>query len=326
MMSKDESSFKTRQSSKIACTYCNRMNKIKNDSKNHNCKHCLLPINSSPHKKWQVLDPDSYIHPLDNQALNALQKIPGIQTILKKFLEMTHESYSKVFFNANSVKVTENQYADLNAKLDIVCHTLSVPKPDLYVTVASPFGGLGFNAFTGGVEKPFIVIYASMLERLNDMEILSVLAHEVGHIHCQHVLYKVAADILIGFSSFALAKTGLGSILGMLGLPIQLALITWSQKSELSCDRAALLVTQDERVVMNTLMKMAGGTDSSKVSLDEFILQAKEFDSSYEDNFLDKVWTLMIASGMSHPFPVWRVSEILKWVEDESSGYHSLLN
>ena len=48
------------------------------------------------------------------------------------------------------------------------------------------------NAFTGGVDKAVIVLHTGLLERLNDEEQLAVIAHEVGHIHAEHVLYLTA--------------------------------------------------------------------------------------------------------------------------------------
>jgi Zn-dependent protease with chaperone function len=124
----------------------------------------------------------------------------------------------------------------------------------------------------------------------------------------------------------ALGSTPVGAILKSISLPIRIALLMWMHKSELSCDRTALLVVQDERVVMSALTKLAGGNLNGELSLDAFIAQAREFDKAYDENFLDKFWTLILAAQSSHPFPVWRISEILKWSEDDSArGYQQLL-
>ncbi|MBK7993310.1 MAG: M48 family metallopeptidase [Blastocatellia bacterium] len=314
---------------RVRCRFCERLNKVKTPSTTTSasirCGRCRLPLSSDPHKKWTNLDPHSYIHPLDSQALSALQKLPGIDTILKKALEIFHESSARVMFTANSVRVNERQCPDLDAKLDVVCSTLGIEKPELYIAVTGPGGGLGFNAFTGGVEKPFIVIYSSLLERLDDMEVLAVLAHEAGHIHSQHLLYKVAADLLFFLSDVILRGSPFAAIADLLSLPIRIALLTWRHKAELSCDRAALLVTQNERVVASTMMKLAGGTLASRLDLDEFIAQARDFDKRAAEDFLHKFWTTIIAGTMSHPFPVWRVSEIIEWAEKEE-GYRRLIN
>jgi Zn-dependent protease with chaperone function len=97
---------------------------------------------------------------------------------------------------------------------------------------------------------------------------------------------------------------------------ISSALLAWARRAELSCDRAALLVTQDAHVIGRTMMKLAGGTMASKIDYEKFLDQAREFQKNYDENKLDKFWADILNAGLSHPFPIWRVSEILKWVED----------
>src|ERR1051326_4973143 len=100
---------------RMRCRFCGRLNKIKirpAGSASIRCGRCRLPLSDDAHKKWTTLDPHSYIHPLDSQALSALKKIPGIDTILKKLLEIIHESSSRVMFTANSVRVNERQCPD----------------------------------------------------------------------------------------------------------------------------------------------------------------------------------------------------------------------
>ena len=55
-----------------------------------------------------------------------------------------------------------------------------------------------------------------------------------------------------------------------------------------------------------------------------FLVQARDFQKNYDDKALDRFWADIITSGLSHPFPVWRTSEILKWVESEQ--YQRLMN
>jgi Zn-dependent protease with chaperone function len=98
------------------------------------------------------------------------------------------------------------------------------------------------------------------------------------------------------------------------------ALLAWARRAELSCDRAALLVTQDADVIGRTMMKLAGGTFASRVDYDQFLVQARDFQKNYDEKALDRFWADIITSGLSHPFPVWRVSEILKWMESGEYG------
>lgn len=316
-------------SSTFRCTYCGQKNQIADGRpvESARCGRCRLPLTTTPHRKFAELDPHAYIHELDSQALAALKSIPGIDTVLKKLIELTGESYLRVMANANTVKVGPDQYPDLDAKLDVVCCTLGVPKPDLYVTVSDPiFGtGIGFNAMTTGVEKPFIIGYSTLLERLDDREILAVLAHEVGHIHAEHMLYTTAARLLAAVTEFLLASNPLTATFGtIVNMTIRVALINWYQKAELSCDRAALLVTQDKSVIVSAMLKLAGGLMAGRtVNYEAFVAQAREFDKKYEERMVDKFWTIIAASGRTHPFPVWRVAEILKWVD--SGEYDRLM-
>lgn len=309
------------------CAYCQKLNTHweENEHTESHCRRCRLPLATRTHKKWQSVEPDAYIHPLDRQALQALRSIPGVDTILKKLIGFTSERMYRILFMANSVKVGPDQYAHLDEKLRVVCDTLGMKKPDLYVSV-SQFGGLEINAFTTGTEAPFIVLYAGLVERLSDIELLAVLAHEMGHIHCQHLLYKAAANTLIYLLASTLGRTPAGAILNTISLPVKIALIMWSHKAELSCDRTAMLVVQDREVVMNALIKISGGVLNNELNLDAYLEQAREFDRHYEEGFLDKMWTLLAAAQSSHPFPVWRISEVLKWSEDDSrKGYPAIL-
>jgi Zn-dependent protease with chaperone function len=180
------------------------------------------------------------------------------------------------------------------------------------------------NAFTGGVEKPIIVIHSSLVERLNEEETLAVIAHEVGHIHAEHVLYLTAAQLILALAQIPLASLPVaGLVKEILSATMRGALLAWMRRAELSCDRAALLVCQDPHVIGRTMMKLAGGTFASKINYDLFLEQAREFQKNYDEKWLDKFWADVISSGMTHPFPIWRVSEILQWVE--SGQYAELM-
>src|SRR5918997_1086339 len=290
----------------IRCRYCGQRNKARAEGGQAKCGRCRLPLSDEPHKKFADLNKHDYIHPADSRALAALRAIPGIDSALKKLLAVTGESAIRVIFTAGAVKVTPRQCPDLHAKLQIACTTLGVDMPELFVQ-QNPI----VNAFTGGVERPVIVLHSSLIERLTDEEVLAVVAHEVGHIHAEHVLYLTAARLLELLANAALAATAIAKIaMELLSMTMRSALLAWARRAELSCDRAALLVTQDQHVFGRTMMKLCGGTFASKVDYDEFLAQARDFQKNYDEKALDRFWADIISSGMSHPFPVWRVSEI----------------
>src|SRR6266404_7102848 len=304
----------------IRCRYCGQRNQVRTDGGEARCGRCRLPLSDVPHKKFADLDKDQYIHPDDRRALAALRAIPGIDSALKKLLAVTGESAIRVIFTASAVKVTPQQCPDLYAKLQIACTTLGVDMPELFVQ-QNPI----VNAFTGGVERPVIVLHSALIERLNDEEILAVVAHEVGHIHAEHVLYLTAARLIEALANAALAAAPIAAIVTqLLSGTMRAALLAWARRAELSCDRAALLVTQDQHVIGRTMMKLCGGTFASKMDYEQFLVQARDFQENYDQKALDRFWADIVSSGMTHPFPVWRVSEILKWVD--TGDYQKVLD
>jgi len=307
----------------VRCRYCGQKNAVKEDYKNNqaNCGKCKLPLSNEPHKKFADLNKHDYIHPADSKALAALRAIPGIDTALKQLLKVTGESAMRVQFMASAVKITPTQCPDLYAKLQVACTTLGVDMPDFFIQ-QNPL----VNAFTGGVDKSVIVLWTGLVERLNDEEMLAVIAHEVGHIHAEHVLYLTAARLIEALmnASVAALVPGADIIKFIVSTGISSALLAWARRAELSCDRAALLVTQDPHVIGRTMMKLAGGTFASRIDYDQFLEQAREFQKNYDAKGLDRFWADLLNAGLTHPFPIWRVAEILKWVDD--GQYQALMN
>src|SRR5919199_1530487 len=209
----------------VRCRYCGQLNQTRAEGGAARCGRCRLPLSDKPHKKFAELDKHEYVHPADSRALAALRTIPGIDTALKKLLAVTGESAIRVIFTASAVKVTPQQCPDLHAKLQVACTTLGVDMPELFVQ-QSPI----VNAFTGGVERPVIVLHSSLIERLTDEEVLAVVAHEVGHIHAEHVLYLTAARLLELLANAALAATAMAKIaLELLSMTMRSALLAWAR-------------------------------------------------------------------------------------------------
>lgn len=313
-MPKKESTGAIAERYSVRCRYCGQKNSVKEDYKNGqaNCGKCKLPLSNAPHKKFADLNKHDYVHPADSKALAALRAIPGIDTALRKFLSVTLESAMRINFMASAVKITPQQYPDLHAKLQVACTTLGVEMPDFFLQ-QNPL----VNAFTFGSERHVIVLFSGLIERLTDEEILAVVAHEVGHIHAEHVLYLTAARIFE-----LLMQAGMSAIPGgeiakfILNTTISTALLAWARRAELSCDRAALLVVQDPHVVGKVMMKLAGGTFASKMDYEQFLEQGREFQKHCDENQLDNFWANVINAGQTHPFPIWRVAEIIKWAEE----------
>jgi Zn-dependent protease with chaperone function len=263
-------------------------------------------------KKLPGISPSSWEHPADKAALGVLRRTGGLEEIVKMLVGGTTERAIRLLHVSSAVKVTDNQFSRVKHILDRVIDILDWPSAPAVFVSNNPF----FNAGVYGVREPFIVVNSSVLRSVSDDELYCVVAHEVGHIMSGHAVYKTALWMLLKFSVSALP------IASLLVRPLIMALREWDRKSELSADRAALLALQSERENYDVLMKMAGGEDLSQMNINDFFLQAFEYDS--QKTLLDSVYKLLNTVGESRPFPVVRLQELRSWAA--SGQYQSILD
>jgi Zn-dependent protease with chaperone function len=164
-----------------------------------------------------------------------------------------------------------------------------------------------WNAVTVGSKAPMIVLGSNLLEQLSAGEQRTIVAHEMGHILSDHVLYITALNILLSATAGSLP---------LLGLPfraVRAVLLEWRRAAELSCDRAATLAVRDPRIVCRTLMVLASGLPADRLDLDAFMAQAMEYEN-WEDSH-DRIRRFFNEINATHTYAVRRVSEVMRWVQ-----------
>jgi Zn-dependent protease with chaperone function len=250
----------------------------------------------------------AFQHPLDRQATEHLKKIKGFDWLVGKFIEYGFERIDYVIHIGGGIRVGPKQMSKHYEMLLECCNILDVPEPELYVMEGE------VNAFTSGHNHPFIVLNTGLLEVMDDDEVMAVIAHELGHIKCGHVLYKtMARGIKPLIQMVGKATLGIGS---MVGAGIEAALSAWDKRSELSADRAALLGMQEARPCISMLMKLAGGTTRHVEWLDpeQFLNQARAYKEGLDQKMSDRFYRFLANMGTSHPFPVERARVLDEWV------------
>lgn len=261
------------------------------------------------------LKSDDFRHPLDLQATQALKQLPGLDLLVRTTLGPVAEQFFYLENIASSVLVSEQQLPHLHKLLLEACQILDLEPPQLYVR-QNPVP----NAYTFAMrgKQPFIVVHTSLIELLSPEEIQAVLAHELGHLKCEHSVYLTLANLVI------LAAGQLAPWSGVLVQGLQNQIMEWVRCAEFSCDRAALLVVQEPRVVASVLMKLTGGspTLASQLNLDAFLAQARSYDEIGLDE-VGKMLQQMQTARLTHPVPVLRAREIDRWAS--SQDYQSLL-
>ncbi|MGL5805282.1 MAG: M48 family metallopeptidase [Xenococcaceae cyanobacterium] len=258
---------------------------------------------------------DDFRHPLDRQATTALKQLPGFDIVIRSLLGSVAEQFFYLNNISTSILVGKKQLPDLHKLLLEACQILDVEPPQLYVQ-QNPTP----NAYTFAMrgKQPFMVLHTSLIEMLTLEEIQAVIAHELGHLKCEHGVYLTVANIMV------LAAGLLPTWGTMLARSLQAQMLEWVRCAEFSCDRAALLAIQDPKVVMSTLMKLAGGSPklSPQLNLEAFIEQARAYDLASETEWGEVLKGAQVEQ-LTHPLPVLRAREIDRWAN--SQEYNLLL-
>jgi len=319
------SSTETTSDTTVPCPFCGCINAIRPQTLERlkvRCVRCKLLLSNRRQAYFKHLDPAVYMHPEDAEALKALKNLPGIHNLLSKMQVLSEQTFGEAFFAANGLRIGSKQYPDLHAKLTAACQIMGIQQlPNLYLSHVDLFGEMGMYSHSGGSEQPFIVLSPRVLDHFDEMDVLAVLAGELGHIHCGHMRYKVFADYLCLVTHKVFKKTPLENIADNISLPVQQALVNWRVKANLSADRTAMLVLQNEKAIFGYLLKQAGGTINSRANLEAFVAQAHQLNGSVVNNWLDKYWQQFLHSQRIFSFPVWRAAELLQWSRENQKGY-----
>jgi Zn-dependent protease with chaperone function len=261
-----------------------------------------------PRQSFPQISAVAWEHPADRAALQALRAIPGVDEVIRRTLALLGgERGVRLLFQGNAIRIGPTQFPKLWHLHAEVTTTFDWPEvPELYVS-QTPF----FNAGAYGIDQPFIVLHSAAIELLDDDELRVLLAHELGHVISGHALYRTIAAVLALISLGALPM-----LAGLAVLPVRLAFLEWSRKSELSADRAGLLGGQDVVAAQRVDMKMAGGGRGSgfagQLNVDAFMQQAHEYAASGEG--LDIVYKVLSTLALTHPMHTVRAAELQRWV------------
>ncbi|MCQ0022689.1 M48 family metallopeptidase [Streptomyces somaliensis DSM 40738] len=262
-------------------------------------------VPSRARRRFPGISSRAYEHPADRSALVALRKLGGFDAVFKALSGLLPERSLRLLYLSDSVRVGDSQFVRLHDMLRDACYILDLERvPPMYVTQdPKP------NAMCIGLDEPIIVVTTGLVELLDEEEMRAVVGHEVGHALSGHSVYRT---VLLFLTDLALrvAWIPLGNVAVM---AVVAALREWFRKSELSADRAGLLVGQDLRASMRGLMKLAGGHHLHEMNVDAFLAQAEEYESG--GDLRDSVLKILNVLPRSHPFTTVRAAELKKWSE-----------
>ncbi|MDO5552467.1 MAG: M48 family metallopeptidase [Planctomycetia bacterium] len=253
--------------------------------------------------KPRTIDYKQFIHPLDRQALDALEAIPGLANLSKLFLKQFSEKLYSGLNLASSVRISTRQLPEIHNYLAETCETIGIDVPEMYLAL-DPYP----NAYTMGDTKPFITLTSGLVDLFPPDELKCVIAHECGHILCHHVLYTTLAHFIAGAGSMLISS---------ISLPLQLGLAFWSRRSEFSADRVAAYVMGSESPVVKTMLRLACGSSRvmDKIDIEEYVKQTENYSDLIDNSLYDKALQSCAIAFQDHPFGSIRSREIRAWYQ-----------
>jgi Zn-dependent protease with chaperone function len=268
---------------------------------------------SSPRVRFPGISPRAYEHPADKGAMATLRAVPGVADVLKTLNSLFNERAERLMAVASHVRVGPSQYPVLDRLRNESAEILDLPQvPKIYVA-RDPRA----IAQTRGIDEPFILLSTGLVEALDTEALRFVIGHEMGHVLSGHAVMLTLLDRLL-----RLQRSVAWVPLGVIGLrAVIAALYEWQRKTELSCDRAGLLVGQDPQAALRTHLYLAGATDLSQIDIPSFLEQAKEYEEV--EDIRDSIIKLLAVEQQTHPFAVVRASQLQRWAASEE--YRTIL-
>jgi Zn-dependent protease with chaperone function len=206
----------------------------------------------------------TYAYVSDQHTRRAFDTVKPLEHMVTASVRL-FRSIGKSQLLGQAVKVGPRQFPRVHRLAQRSADTLGIATPTVYI-VNSPV----MNAATFGTnDDSVIMVHSALVDHFSDEELMSVLGHECGHIHNNHVIYLTALHY-IRFIASAITR--------WLMAPAEVALMSWLRRAEITCDRAGLLCCKDLDVSTRALTKLALGSSKlyDELNMDAFIEQYEE--------------------------------------------------
>jgi len=265
------------------------------------CSNCRANLNPSlPY----LLKAEEFVYPEDKEALDNLKETEPLSSIINLVVDFVQQPMMKAKLLAGGTWVNQRNNQRVHDLAKACAKVLALDYLPEICILESP----KMNAFTiGRRDKPIIILFSTLVEHSSDGELAAVIGHEMGHVKNEHQPYHTLAYLI------SRGITMLGS-LSILSLPIDLILRSWYRYSEITADRASLIVTGNPDLVGRVQVKLALGIRDlpEDISIGEILEEQKKIEDTAVSQFA-QLWTL-------HPFTAKRIRQLEEFAKTKEYG------
>lgn len=186
------------------------------------------------------LDPSAFIHPQDEAAQRALRAVPGVEAASRWISGRIDEAEIRRAL-AQGDQTSGPARARVEARYREAAAALGVDQPPALVQIEHS----GVNAAALGLSPPVVVITTGC-GALSDAALRMILGHELAHVLCRHMEFKMMAIRARALGGWAALMAGPLIVGGLSLVGLSAAVALWDRRSELTADRGGLLAAQDD--------------------------------------------------------------------------------
>ena len=254
-------------------------------------------------KLYQLSSYD-FIHPSDKNAMNAIEKLPGFEKFTAFIHENTIEQYYNIYLKGGLIRLTEKNSPEILRIFRHVAEILEVSKfPDIYLQRS-----FRYENKIIGYANPVVLLATSCLENMPEDRIYFIAGRCMGGIKAGHNKMEFFSELI--------TESGMGiDVLKAAVNTLQIPLLQWRRKADLSRDRAGLLACQNYDEAMRMLMLYAGVTVGSEneIKIEDFLQQAVEFRNI--SGLVGKAGKYVQTLYKDSSWVIERAAELFNWYE-----------
>lgn len=245
------------------------------------CKECgwLRPLVPG----YQV-DTAAFAWAADAKAMAVLQSMTPLNAAAKLVSEKVGRRWIEVAFNG--VLLSEKQLPQIYGQAVRAARILGMSHmPDVYLS-----GDRAWDCLTFGTNRDsFIVVGSALAGNFQGVDMLFLLAREMGHCRAGHALWKTVIRFFLGEQGPAkgfLAGGMFKAIFNPTQLitgAIEMPLLAWARQAEITADRAGLLAVGSEEVARRVLLSwsLRSSVMFRQINIEDWIDQQSIEDDHY---------------------------------------------
>lgn len=213
------------------------------------CSTCrwLRPL----HDNYDV-DLNAFLWRLDADAMNVLRSMGPLTAAAHAVSERVGRPWFEA--SVNGLRLSEKQLPEIFHAAIRAARTMALRYlPEIYIA-----GDQMWDATTLGTDNGAFIVLGSVLTNFKGDDLLFVLGREMGHVRAGHALWKTVMQFVSGRARHrSIMGEGVLKLLNPAKLvesAIDAPLMAWSRHSEITADRAGMLVVGKEEVARRVLM------------------------------------------------------------------------